>query len=79
MKVFKMLAVLSISLLTLTACEEKVRSVSYYNENPDEMRKMKEKCELEREKGYELEGTLAQNCKNATSVSISSIASRIRQ
>lgn len=74
-----MLAVLSTLVFTLTACEEKVRSVSYYNENPDEVRKMKEKCELEREKGYELEGTLAQNCKNATSVSISSIASRIRQ
>lgn len=49
----------------LTGCEEKVRTVSYYVDNKDEIEKVLDKCRKENDKGYEVEGNLKENCENA--------------
>lgn len=63
-KISKALIALSV-LFTLSACEEKVRTVSYYVDNRDEAKEVLKKCHNESEKGYEVEGTLKENCRNA--------------
>lgn len=52
-------------LLTLSACSEKTRTVSYYEKNAEAARDVLDKCKAEQDKGYEVEGVLAENCKNA--------------
>jgi len=70
MKVLHLISVATISVLALTACgEEKVRNVQYYTENPKEIKKTTDKCKAERDKGYEVEGALKENCRNANSAS----------
>lgn len=58
-----------IATLLLTGCgDEKLRTASYYRENPDEMEKILEKCDAEREKGYKPEGNFGENCATARQV-----------
>ncbi|WP_406947561.1 EexN family lipoprotein [Psychrobacter lutiphocae] len=65
--------------LTLTGCgEEKVRTVSYYTENPDEIEKVQYRCNAENDKGYKVEGNLAENCKNARRAKMKLIRSALR-
>ena len=58
-------AVTCVSTFLVGCGEEKVRTVSYYTENPDEIEKVSKKCKAEIDKGYQVEGNLAENCKNA--------------
>ena len=66
MNVFKNLSVFCITILVLTACgEPKVMTSKYYIDNPDEIKKVLAECKEEGEKGYKVEGNLAENCENA--------------
>lgn len=65
--------------LILTGCgEEKVRTVSYYAENPDEIEKVQNRCKAENDKGYKVESNLAENCKNAHRAQMKLLRSALR-
>lgn len=67
MKALNLISIAVISVLSLAACEEdqKVLSTQHYVENPSEIKKVKDKCKAERDKGYVVEGALKENCRNA--------------
>lgn len=63
------IAVIVITSTLLVGCgEEKLRTSSYYKENPKELGKIIEKCKAENEKGYKPEGNFGENCNTAKRV-----------
>ncbi|MGP9669663.1 EexN family lipoprotein [Psychrobacter sp. AOP31-A1-22] len=68
MKALNLISIAVISVLSLAACgeeDQKVLSTQHYVENPSEIKKVKDKCKAERDKGYVVEGALKENCRNA--------------
>ncbi|MBE0406061.1 MULTISPECIES: EexN family lipoprotein [Psychrobacter] len=68
MKNLNLIGIAVISVLSLAACGEegkKVLSTQHYIDNPSEIKKIKDKCKAERDKGYTVEGALKENCRNA--------------
>ncbi len=61
-------AIVVTSTLLVGCGEEKLRTSSYYKENPKELGKMIEKCKAENEKGYKPEGNFGENCNTAKRV-----------
>lgn len=59
---------LSMSLLLLTACQEKPMSSDYYQEHLDEAQKTEKKCKEMRAKGEEPSEVLSKNCRIAHDV-----------
>ncbi|WP_339343271.1 EexN family lipoprotein [uncultured Psychrobacter sp.] len=66
MKALSSVMVAVLAVLALTGCgEEEVRTTRWYQDNPDEIKKVQERCKAENEKGYKVEGALKENCDAA--------------
>lgn len=73
------MATLAITLsLALFGCQ-KVKTQQYYTQHTDEMYAVLDECKAENQKGNKVEGTLAENCKNARGAMRVVIANSIHQ
>ena len=58
--------VIAVTAAGLVGCgAEKPRTSDWYRENPEEIKKVLDKCKAENDKGYKAEGVLKENCQSA--------------
>lgn len=66
MRLIAVIIIACTSLLGLSGCDsEKPRTMQWYIDNPDEIKRVKDKCRKENDKGYKTEGVLKENCASA--------------